>query len=291
MKPILVIGANGQIGRALAEALRGREAIFWGREEVDLSHCDALNHLLTITPCSAIINAAAYTAVDKAEEEPELAEKVNAYAPQVMAAYCAANNIPFLHYSTDYVFDGSGEKPRTEDGVVAPLSVYGKTKLLGEEMIEEQCGFHLIFRTSWVYDAYGNNFVNTMLRLGAEREELRVVADQIGAPSYAPHLATATLEALDKAIAMRDFPTGTYHMCNAGETSWHGFAEAIFDEARAVGMELKVREVHPIPTSDYPTPATRPLNSRLDCGKLQKTFGITLPDWREGLKECMKVKI
>lgn len=288
--PILVTGANGQIGTALAGVLSDREAIFWGRSEVDLSDEAALKAALAETPCSAIINAAAYTAVDRAEDEEALATRINGDAPGIMGQWCAKQNIPFIHYSTDYVFDGGGDQPRAESAPTSPLNAYGRSKLAGEKAVEAAGGNFLIFRTSWVYDATGKNFVNTMLRLAADRETLNVVADQIGAPSYAPHLARATVECLDKAVEMDAFPSGIYHMTNDGETSWHGFAQAIFEEARECGIELKIKEVNPIPADAYPTPAKRPFNSRLNGSKLQNTFGITMPDWRQGLKECMGEK-
>jgi dTDP-4-dehydrorhamnose reductase len=287
-KPLLVIGANGQVGRALAVALSGDNAIFWSREEVDLADKAALEAALTSTPCRGIINAAAYTAVDKAEEEEALALQINAEAPTIMAAFCAQKKIPFVHYSTDYVFDGSGDTPRAENAKTAPLNAYGRSKLAGEKAVMEAGGNALIFRTSWVYDSEGSNFLTTMLRLGRDRESLRIVNDQVGAPCYAPHIARATLKCLKQAEEMEIFPSGIYHMTNRGHTSWYGFAYAIFEEARAKGWPVAVKELQPIPSSEYPTPAKRPLNSRLDCGKLEQTFSVTLPDWREGLRECME---
>ena len=280
---ILIFGSTGQIGQALGAQLD--DVIVLGREQADFSKPDTLPAVVEDIHPEAVINAIAYTQVDKAEEEEPLATLINGDAPGVLANVAAKLGIPFVHYSTDYVYDGSGDQPRIETTPTAPLSAYGRSKLAGEKAVEAAGGRYLIFRTSWVYDAFGKNFLKTMLRLGAEREQLRVVADQIGAPSYAPHLALATLQAMAKP----DFTPGIYHMCNAGETSWHGFAEAIFEEARARGMELKVQRVEPIPSSAYPTAATRPLNSRLDCGKLRDVLGVTLPDWREGLREAMNI--
>ncbi len=279
----LVFGSNGQIGQALGALLD--DVIVLGRKEADFSKPESLRGVVAEIGPEAIINAAAYTQVDKAEEEEALATLINGDAPGVLAAEAAKLGIPFVHYSTDYVYDGSGDVPRDETTPTAPLGAYGRSKLAGEKAVEAEGGKYLIFRTSWVYDAFGKNFLKTMLRLAAEREQLRVVADQIGAPSYAPHLAAATLQALENT----NFTPGIYHMCNSGQTSWHGFAEAIFAEARACGMELKVQSVEPIPSSAYPTPAQRPLNSRLDCSTLRDTLGITLPDWREGLKEAMEI--
>ena len=288
----LVLGANGQLGRALQAALASRDDVtFWTRDEADLSNPLALKNALTDIQPTALINASAYTAVDKAEEEEALATAVNGDSVGVMADFCAARNIPLMHFSTDYVFDGSGEKPWAEDVQTAPMSAYGRSKLAGEEAVAASGCNHLIFRTSWVYDATGQNFLNTMLRVGATREELRVVDDQIGTPTYAPHLAAASVDCLNKALAMEAFPSGIYHMAGGGEpTSWHGFAEAIFELARAQGAELEVKTIHAIPTSDYPLPAPRPLNSRLNMQKLQKVFDVQMPDWRSGLSECFAVK-
>ena len=336
---ILILGANGQMGKALT-ALLGNNAIPLTRTEADLSEPQQLHAQLERHRPSAVINAAAYTAVDKAESERELAFAVNAQSPGVVAEYCKARSIPFMHYSTDYVFNGTGNTPWKETDATAPLSAYGQSKCAGEERVEAVGGQYFIFRTSWVYDAFGKNFLNTMLRLGAEKEELRVVADQWGAPTYAPHLAQATVGVLqrlgieafstpapplrgsgqdqaqmrvgrgvggndaaytphDSAIASSAPPQGgseeaekfgIYHLCNRGETSWHGFAEAIFAAARAKGMELKVKRVVPIETCEYPTPAQRPLNSRLNCTHAKEQLGITLPAWQEGLSACMEEK-
>lgn len=289
----LVLGAGGQLGRALQAALADRNGVtFWTREQADLSDADALRRALETIRPAAILNAAAYTAVDKAQapEERPLVRAINAEAPGILAQRAASLGIPLVHVSTDYVFNGSGKRPFREDDPTGPLNVYGETKLAGERAVAESGCDYLTLRTSWVYDAHGHNFVNTMLRLGAQRDTLRVVADQTGAPGYAPHLAGALVEVLDQALARPVFPSGLYHLCHAGETSWHGFAEAIFAEARMRGMELAVKDVVPIPTNEYPTPAQRPLNSRLDCTKLHETFGLALPHWREGLRACLDVK-
>jgi len=288
---ILVLGSTGQVGRALMGALASRSATFLGRAEADLADPEALYETLRAMPTPrAVINAAAYTAVDKAEEEEALATLVNARAPDILAHYCLERGIPLVHYSTDYVFDGSGAAARDENAATAPLNAYGRSKLAGEQAIEASgCG-HLILRTSWVYDAEGKNFFTTMLRLGAEREQLRVVADQWGAPSYAPHLAEATVAALDGALKQAFFPSGLYHFCHAGETSWHAFAEAIFAGARSRGAEMKVTAVEAIGTAEYPTPAKRPLNSRLDCTKLAKALDVRLPSWQEGLTACLEAR-
>jgi dTDP-4-dehydrorhamnose reductase len=286
---IAVLGANGQIGSALTEQL-GERAIALTRAEADLSNPNSLVAVLDRIQPDAVINAAAYTAVDKAEEEYDLALAANALSPAQLAAWCAKQSVPFIHYSTDYVFDGEGNAPWKESDATNPVNRYGKTKLEGEEAVAAQGGDYLIFRTSWVYDATGKNFMNTMLRLGAERETLNVVSDQIGAPSYAPDLAAYTLKALEKAASMPHFPSGVYHMVNNGETSWHGFAQQIFAGAREKGNHLAIKTVEPIASSAYPTPAKRPLNSRLDCSKLHKVFGLALPSWQQGLTTALEQK-
>lgn len=246
---ILVIGDTGKTGGALVQILGSSS---WGlnRRHLDLSDPTQLEKRLDSLFCSlteaekprALINAAAYTQVDRAEQEPALAEAINAEAPAILAQWCARQEIPFIHYSTDYVYPGTGQRPWTEKDPTSPLNTYGASKLRGEIAIANQMKTHgrwLIFRTSWVYDATGKNFLNTMLRLGQEREELKVVADQFGAPTYAPHLAQATLKALEHASQQEVFPSGVYHLCHSGVTSWHGFAERIFAEARKRGLPRK----------------------------------------------------
>ncbi len=293
-EPILILGRTGQVGRALS-GLAGVHAIVLGREEADLAHPASLPAALNKLKPGCIINAAAYTAVDRAEEEPELAMTVNAEAPAALAEYAFRHGIPFVHYSTDYVFPGKGKGAYTEKSKTAPINGYGRSKLAGEQNIRKAAKNHknaqwLIFRTSWVYDAAGKNFLNTMLRLGREKETLRVVADQAGAPSYALDIARFSLRALAYAVNKKRFPSGIYHLCNAGETTWHGFAEAIFREASNRGMKLAVRAVRPITTSEYPTLARRPHNSRLSMKKLEQDFGIIVPDWEDALERCMAEK-
>lgn len=286
---IAVLGANGQVGSALVAQLGGR-AIPLTRAEADLGKPETLEAVMDGIRPDAVINAAAYTAVDKAEEERDAAYAANAEGPAALARWCAVHNVPFVHYSTDYVFDGEGETPWCENDPKAPLNVYGASKLAGEVAVEETGVKYLIFRISWVYDAAGKNFMNTMLRLGAEREALNVVADQFGAPCYAPDIAEYTLRALEKAAQMPKFPSGIYHMVHGGVTNWHGFAEAIFSGARQLGRELRVQKVGAIPASSYPTPAKRPQNSRMNCAKFQSVFGLELPDWRQGLRKALEQK-
>lgn len=287
MNKIAVLGANGQIGGALVHLL-GNRAIPFTRADADLAQPDHVIAALEKAKPDAVINAAAYTQVDKAETESEAAFLINATAPGIIAGWCAENKIPFIHYSTDYVMDGTGNKPFIEDSPTAPLNKYGESKLAGEQAITEAGGQYLIFRTSWVYDAEGKNFLNTMLQLGSNREELRVIDDQFGAPCYAPHLAAATITCLEKATAMPVFPSGIYHFTCSGETSWHGFASAIFAAAKAAGAPLKIHSLHAIPSSEYPLPAKRPHNSRLDNSKLKRIFGISLPEWQAGLTEAIE---
>ena len=289
---ILVFGSIGQVGQALQSALADREAVFLGPEEADFTKPEEVRSVLaSMSAPRAIINAAAFTAVDKAEEAEDVALAINATTPAIIAAYCREQGIPMVHYSTDYVYGGEGTHAHLESDTPNPLNAYARTKLKGDEMIAYSGCDHLIFRTSWVFDAHGQNFVNTMLRLGAERESLRVVEDQIGAPTYAPDIAQATVDALDQVMGVSDFPSGVYHLCNAGETSWCGFARAIFAQARHYPqVQLKIQTITGIPTTEYPLPAKRPLNSRLDCTKVRNRFGIRMPGWQEALDQCLQEK-
>jgi dTDP-4-dehydrorhamnose reductase len=275
---ILVFGKTGQLARELA--LQG-EVTCLGREQADLSDPAACAALIAQMRPQAVINAAAYTAVDRAEEDEALACVVNGDTPGALARACAALDIPFVHVSTDYVFDGSGETPWRESDPVAPLNAYGRSKLLGEEAVRAAGGRFAILRTSWVVSAHGNNFVKTMLRLGAERDHLTIVADQIGAPTPARDIARTCLE-VARQLAEDAGKAGTYHYAGAPETSWAGFAREIFTRA-----DLTC-DVEDIPTTAYPTPAPRPLNSRLDCALLETVFGIARPDWRQGLDAILK---
>ncbi|SEI03778.1 dTDP-4-dehydrorhamnose reductase [Paracoccus alkenifer] len=274
MTELLIFGRTGQVAMELARLAPGARLL--GRDEADLTHPDACAALIHEAAPAAVINAAAYTAVDRAESDAETARLVNGEAPGAMAAACAGLGIPFLHVSTDYVFDGSGTTPRPEDAPTGPLGVYGQTKLEGEAAIASAGGQWAVLRTSWVFSAHGNNFVRTMRRLGAERDRLTIVADQIGGPTPAADIAAALLT---MAQAMRADPSlgGTYHFAGAPDISWAGFAREIF--ARS-GLAPEVQD---IPTSAYPTPARRPLNSRLDCTAIARDFGIARPDWRKGL--------
>lgn len=274
---VLVFGQSGQVAREL-QRFEGVTAL--GRAEADLSDPAACAAIIAETQAEAVINAAAYTAVDKAEIDTKEAFRVNAEAPAAMAEAAAKRGIPFLHISTDYVFDGTGETPWREEDPTGPMSTYGASKLQGEEGVRAANGTHAILRTSWVVSAHGSNFVKTMLRLGAEREALSIVADQIGGPTPARAIAAALME---MARQLKDDPgkSGTYHFAGGPDTSWAGFAAEIFAQA---ALPCRVTE---IPTSEYPTPATRPLNSRLECSKVNKIFNISRPDWRLGLAEIL----
>lgn len=291
---ILLLGKNGQVGWELQRSLAiAGEVVACdfdspGDLRADFSDPVSLGPLIRRIRPAAIVNAAAHTAVDKAESEPGLAEAINATGPAVLAREAAAINAALIHYSTDYVFDGSGELPRTEEAPPGPLSVYGRTKLAGEEAVR-RCGcHHVILRTSWVYAARGHNFIRTMLRLAAERDELRVIDDQFGAPTGADLLADVTAVVLRRLLA-DPAVSGTYHCVAAGETTWHGFARFVIDWAREHGRPVKVapERILPVPTTEYPTPATRPRNSRLDTGRLRQTFGLTLPPWQQGVERML----
>ncbi|WP_280571253.1 dTDP-4-dehydrorhamnose reductase, partial [Chromohalobacter sp. 296-RDG] len=242
------------------------------------------NWLITHRP-DIIVNAAAYTAVDKAESEPALAARLNIELPQQLASYCINHNACLVHYSSDYVYPGSGDAAWKEDSSTGPLSVYGQTKLEGDQAIEAAGIRHLIFRTSWVYSARGNNFMKTMLRLAREKEALNIVSDQIGAPTPARLIAQVTLLALS-----HDINPGVYHLAPRGTTSWHGFAKCIFEKAEALGESLKIEASHvaSIPTAEYPTPAQRPMNSRLNLDKLESALSITMPTWEAQLELTLK---
>lgn len=286
---ILQIGKTGQVGIELLSegALRGHKMTAFGRDQVDLTDAASLKRAVLQAPeVDVVINGAAYTAVDKAETEADLAMRVNGAAPGILAEACRERGIPLIHLSTDYVFNGSSPAPYREADAVDPINVYGRSKLAGERAIAEAMNEYVILRTSWVFSSHGANFVKTMLRLGAEREELRVVADQTGAPTSAREIARACLviaERLKKGAPPEGH--GIFHFTAAGAVSWHGFAEAIWDVARSWYGRRPV--ITPIPAADYPTPAKRPLNSRLDCSRLGRVYGIELVPWQTQLSAVM----
>ncbi len=284
---ILITGRNGQLAQALLQRLAGLGQVHvLGREQLDLAEPERIRQVVRELSPDLLVNAAAYTAVDQAENEPALAFAINATAPGVLAEEAARLGVPLLHYSTDYVFDGSKATPYTEDDAPNPLSVYGRSKLAGEQAIHAVGGAHLTLRTSWVYSLHGRNFLLTMQRLLQEKPQLRVVADQIGAPTWAGSLAASTLALIQRWQAGQAGAWGTYHMTAQGQTSWFGFAQAIGEHLKAQGRPCA--QLLPIPSSEYPTPAQRPLNSRLDCSRLRQQWQVEQPDWRQALIECLK---
>jgi dTDP-4-dehydrorhamnose reductase len=288
---VLVTGSQGQLGRALLQTFAGSaEVVACDRNTLDLSNPDSIRSRIREVAPDVIINAGAYTAVDRAESEQEMAMAINGHAPGVLAEEARRSGALLIHYSTDYVFNGSKSSPWVEDDAPAPLSVYGATKLAGEEAIRSVNGRFLIFRTSWVYAPDGKNFLLTMLRLGKERDSLNVVDDQIGAPTTAAELARATQTIVngifDGKFGKHADWAGVYHMTCLGSTSWCGFARAIFERAEAL-LDKKAPTVNPIATSDYPTPAKRPLNSVLSNEKLGLQFGLQLADWKSALDEVI----
>ena len=290
---ILLFGKGGQVGWELQRSL----AVLGHVTALDhdsTDHCgdfanpEGIAATVRALKPDVIVNAAAHTAVDKAESEPELARLLNATTPGVLAREAAALGAWLVHYSTDYVFDGSGERPWVEDDAPAPLSVYGATKLEGEQLIRQAGCQHLILRTSWVYAARGGNFAKTMLRLAQERERLTVIDDQWGAPTSAELLADVTAHAL-RQLLKRPEDGGLYHCVAAGETTWHSYAKYVLEHARQAQAAIKIKatEVAPVPTSAFPTPARRPHNSRLNTTRLQTTFGLTLPHWQQGVARML----
>jgi dTDP-4-dehydrorhamnose reductase len=296
MMRILLTGVSGQVGSALREPLCSIGAVLAAdRTVLDLSRTDSLLPALDKLSPDLIINPAAYTAVDQAEDERKLAYCVNVEAPRAMARWAASRAVPMVHFSTDYVFDGSGDRPWREDDLTRPLSVYGASKLAGEIAIRGAGGSHLIVRTSWVYASRGKNFLTTIVRLARERNELRIVADQIGAPTSARSIAQALISIISSQnLRERDSAInlikcrfadagGLVHMSNKGEASWHGFTSAIVDGLRSRGVQLAVRNIAAIDSKDFPTKAYRPRNSRLDMTRLEQVYNIKMPNWREAL--------
>jgi len=286
---VLINGRHGQVSHELQRRLGALgELVVLGRDQLDLAQPDQIRRQVQNVRPDLIINAAAHTAVDLAESEPQSAFAINAVAPGILAEEALALDIPLIHYSTDYVFDGMKAGPYNEDDTPNPLGVYGKSKLAGEQAIREVQGKHLILRTSWVYSTHGRNFLLTMQRLLQEKPELRVVADQIGAPTWAGTIANSTLALIERWQTSQVANWGTYHLSAQGETSWFGFAQAIGEALRQQGKPCA--DLLPIPSSDYPTPAARPLNSRLDCSRLQRDWGVSQPDWQTALRECLNLQ-
>lgn len=292
-KKILLTGINGQVGNALYPKLGSLgEVIAFDRKQLDLADADAIRSLVQSIKPDLIINPAAYTAVDKAESEPDLAYAINATAPGILAQEAAKLGALLVHYSTDYVFDGSKASPYVETDIPNPLGVYGATKLAGEQAILAAGGSHLIFRTSWVYGAYGKNFLRTIIRLATERDHLKIVADQFGSPTSSESISDATISALKN---WDESKNGLYHLVNTGETSWHGFAQEIvtrYSELQAEknwpSLKTTVENVSGIATAEYPTPAKRPANSRMEVAKLANNLGTTLPPWQLALDQILR---
>ena len=286
---ILLLGKGGQVGWELQRALAPLGTVIaHDLDTADFSQPEQVAALVAAVRPDVIVNAAAHTAVDKAEGEPELARLINATTPGAIAREAAKLGALLVHYSTDYVFDGSGSAPRDEAAPTAPLSVYGSTKLEGEQLIQASGCPHLILRTSWVFGARGGNFAKPMLKLAAEREALKVINDQVGAPTGADLLADVTAHAI-RGIQARPELSGLYHMVAGGQTTWYDYARFVIEWARAKGVAIKVEPgaISPVPTTEYPTPARRPLNSRLNTTKLQQAFGLTLPDWQSGVERML----
>ena len=297
MKKILLTGINGQVGHALQAELGEYALISLARDQLDLNNIDQIRQVVRELKPDLIINPAAYTAVDKAESEPELAHAINALAPQVLAEEAARLDAALIHFSTDYVFDGTKLGAYEETDAVNPISVYGKTKLAGENAIRVVGLPHLILRTSWVYGVYGKNFLKTIIRLATERESLSIVADQIGAPTSSESIADALVKLVNVWNPNQTDLTGVYHLTNLNTTSWHGFSSEIILQYTKLAVNnnwpaLKLQEIAAITTADYTTPAVRPANSVLNNAKLFEQFGIKLPTWQDGLCQVMqKIKI
>ncbi len=290
---ILLTGKNGQVGFELQRALAPLgPLVAVGRAECDLADAEALRRLVRAVRPGIIVNPAAYTAVDKAESDPETALAINGIAPGVLGEEATRLDALVIHYSTDYVFNGAKQTSYMEDDIANPQSVYGKSKLAGDQALLRSTKNAIIFRTSWVFGAHGNNFVKTMLRLAAERDSLKVVADQFGAPTSAALIADVTAQILRRYLQAdrKDFPFGLYNLAASGETNWCDFARTVIGTALAAGRPLALRpeDVLPISTDQYPLPAPRPANSRLDTHKIQETFGLHLPMWQEGLKHVLQ---
>lgn len=294
---VVVTGANGQLGWSLAQRAGEYEILAFDHDGLDITDAAAVQHTLENSGADVVINAAAYTAVDKAEQEPELAFAVNCQGPRHLASACADLQIPLLHVSTDYVFDGTKRGAYRENDPAAPLGVYGRSKWEGEEAVRQALAAHIILRVSWVFSEHGHNFVKTMLRLAGQREQLKVVADQQGCPTYAGDIATVLLTLAERVVLQQPVLAkegdtlsslwGTYHYCSTPPTTWHGFAQTIVALARAY-EPLRVTEIMPISTQEYPTPAARPLNSVLDCTLLRARFGIEPNSWQTALGVMLK---
>ena len=286
---ILITGAQGQVGKelSLVATEKGFTVFSAGRADLDITQFENVENYIDKIQPDIVINAAAHTAVDKAEDEQDLAFSINRDGAKNIAQACSKQNIPLLHISTDYVFDGSKVEPYTENDDVSPLGVYGTSKWQGEEAIRQNLSQHIILRVAWVFGAQGNNFVKTMLRLGQDRDELNVVADQFGGPSPAKDIAKTLMTLVEQYQDNKSLDWGTYHYCGSEKTTWYDFAVEIFAQAFELGILNKKIKVNPITTAEYPTPAKRPSNSMLNCSRLEATFGIEMPKWKDALKQVL----
>ena len=287
MTKILIFGAHGQLARSLAALDTDFELVHTTRPETDLCKLETIERAIGTQNPQFVINAAAYTQVDKAETDADMAFAVNALGTGYLADQCAKNDIPLLHVSTDYVYDGSKATPYTEADPTGPIGVYGKSKLSGENLVRAAGGKHIILRTSWVFSPFGGNFVKTMLNLAESRDQLSVVSDQLGCPTYAPHLADGMIQIVQQLVDNPQLKPawGTYCMAGNGEASWYQFAQEIFKTSKNLGAPSA--NVEPVASSAFPTAAKRPSNSRMDCRKLEQQFGVRLPDWHQGVEACV----
>lgn len=288
---VVVTGANGLIGKTMLKLLGGSNLALT-RNQLDFTRPEeiqtSLDHLTNHLQVRAVINCAAYTRVDQAEQEQTLAMTINGDAPGELAAWCAVRDIPLVHFSSDYVFSGAGVRPWVEDDPVAPINIYGQSKAKGDHNISKRGKNWLIFRPTWVYGENGKSFYTSMLMKAKEQEVLRVVSDQVGAPTYAVPLCQAVLRGLDRACSMKVFPSGVYHLCHNGETNWYAFCCEIIAAARRNGMALAVKQIIPVTSESFKAPAHRPLNSRLNTDKAYQVLGIRLPDWKVGFEACVQ---
>lgn len=286
---VLITGAQGQVGKEIVTAAKKNnlQAIVAGRAELDITQAMHIEKFFQMNTPDIVVNAAAYTAVDLAEDNATQADAINHIGAKNLASICAQANIPLLHLSTDYIFNGASSEPYQEQDDISPLGVYGESKWQGEQSIRKHLERHIILRVAWVFGAQGNNFVKTMLRLGKERDKLNIVSDQFGGPTPAKAIAQTLVHFIKQYNNNKTLPWGTYHYCGNKKTSWYEFAKEIFSQAQQLKLLSQEIELNPIPTEQYPTPAARPKNSMLNCSKIKKTFDIDMPDWRYDLKQVM----
>jgi dTDP-4-dehydrorhamnose reductase len=288
--PILILGASGQIGRHLVKLL-GDSCIGLTQHQLDLSNLDNIERVLENYDSAAVFNAAAYTDVDSAENEESQATKINGTAPGIIARWCAKKSIPFVHYSTDYVYSGEGDKPWVEDDIYSPLNAYGRTKVEGDKQVSLSKGRWLIFRVEWIYDSKGKNFLTTILHKAKVHDEIEVAYDQHGSPTYAQHIAAMSIKGLNYAVGLEKFPSGVYNLCNEGVTTRFDFASAILSQAQTQGIKLLAKGIKPVKTAKFHRSAKRPLNSRLNTDKANNILGLRMLSWEIALYECFEVAL